>query len=135
MKSQIVDPIDVALREDIGAGDVTTDFFIDKNQSAIARIVARERAILAGAETAAEVFRRVDPAIEISIAQRDGAEVNVGENVIEIRGAARSILKAERVALNFLQRLSGIATMARKFVEAAANEHVKILDEGMPRVF
>jgi nicotinate-nucleotide pyrophosphorylase (carboxylating) len=128
MKSQIVDPIDVALREDIGAGDVTTDFFIDKNQSAIARIVVRERAILAGAETAAEVFRRIDPAIEISIGQKDGAEINIGESVIEIRGSARSILKAERVALNFLQRLSGIATMARKFVEAAANEYVKILD-------
>jgi nicotinate-nucleotide pyrophosphorylase (carboxylating) len=128
MKSQIVDPIDVALREDIGAGDVTTDFFVDKNQPAIARIVARERAILAGAETAAEVFRRVDPTIEISIAQKDGAEINASENVIEIRGPAHSILKAERVALNFLQRLSGIATMTRKFVEAAANDHVKILD-------
>jgi nicotinate-nucleotide pyrophosphorylase (carboxylating) len=128
MKSQIVDPIDVALREDIGTGDVTTDFFVDKNQLAIARIVARERAILAGAETAGEVFRRVDPTIEISIAQKDGAEINVGENVIEIRGAARPILKAERVALNFLQRLSGIATMTRKFVEAAATDHVKILD-------
>ena len=128
MKSQIVDPIDVALREDIGAGDVTTDFFVDRNQLAIARIVVRERAILAGAETAAEVFRRVDPTIEISIGQKDGAEVNVGESVIQIRGPARSILKAERVALNFLQRLSGIATMTRKFVEAAANEHVKILD-------
>jgi len=128
MKSQIVDPIDVALREDIGVGDVTTDFFVGKNQSAIARIVARERAILAGAETAAEVFRRVDPTIEISIGQKDGAEINAGENVIEIRGAAGSILKAERVALNFLQRLSGIATMTRKFVEAASNEHVKILD-------
>ena len=128
MKSQIVDPIDVALREDIGAGDLTTDFFVDKNQTATARIIARERAILAGAETAAEVFRRVDPKLEISIAQKDGAEINAGESVIEIRGSAGSILKAERVALNFLQRLSGIATMTRKFVEAAASEHAKILD-------
>jgi len=128
MKSQIVDPIDAALREDIGAGDVTTDFFVDKNRMANARIVARERAIVAGVETAAEVFRRVDSTVKISTVQSDGSEINAGEVVIEIRGSARSILQAERVALNFLQRLSGIATMTRKFVEAAANEHVKILD-------
>jgi nicotinate-nucleotide pyrophosphorylase (carboxylating) len=128
MKPQIVDPIDVALREDIGDGDVTTDFFVEKKQQAKARVIARERAILAGVETAAEVFRRVDPAIEVATPQKDGAEISAGETVIELRGAARSILKAERVALNFLQRLSGIATMAHKFVEAAGNEHVKILD-------
>jgi nicotinate-nucleotide pyrophosphorylase (carboxylating) len=128
MKSSIVDPIEIALREDIGDGDITTDFFVAKNQQATARIVARERAILAGTETAAEVFRRVDSSLEIAVARKDGSEVNAGESVIELRGSARSILKAERVALNFLQRLSGIATTTRKFVDAAANEHVKILD-------
>lgn len=128
MKLAAVDPIDVALREDIGAGDVTTDFFVSKSQQATARIVARGRTILAGVETAAEVFRRVDPTLNIKIPQKDGSEINAGEIAIELRGAARSILTAERVALNFLQRLSGIATMTRKFVEAAANEHVKILD-------
>lgn len=128
MKLAAVDPIDVALREDIGAGDVTTDFFVSKSQQATARIAARERTILAGVETAAEVFRRVDPTLDIKIPQKDGSEINAGEIAIELRGAARSILTAERVALNFLQRLSGIATMTRKFVEAAANEHVKILD-------
>ena len=128
MKLAAVDPIDVALREDIGAGDVTTDFFVSKSQQATARIVARERTILAGVETATEVFRRVDTTLDIKIPQKDGGEINAGEIAIELRGAARSILTAERVALNFLQRLSGIATMTRKFVEAAANEHVKILD-------
>ena len=129
MKSQpIVDPIDIALREDIGDGDVTTDFFVDKNRQATARIISRERAILAGVETAAKVFRRVDPVIEVAISRKDGSEIKAGDCVIELRGAARSILKAERVALNFLQRLSGIATMTHKFVEAAANEHVKIFD-------
>ena len=128
MKPSIVDPIDAALREDIGDGDVTTDFFVSKNQQATARIVAHERAIVAGTETAAEVFRRVDSATEITVLRRDGSDVNPDEAVIELRGSARSILKAERVALNFLQRLSGIATMTRKFVDAAANEHVKILD-------
>jgi nicotinate-nucleotide pyrophosphorylase (carboxylating) len=128
MKSSNVDPIDLALREDIGDGDLTSDFFVPKNQSASARIIARERAIIAGVETAGEVFRRVDPQLTISLLLKDGDEVNPGDSVIELRGRTRSILKAERVALNFLQRLSGIATLTRKFVDAAANGHVKILD-------
>jgi nicotinate-nucleotide pyrophosphorylase (carboxylating) len=128
MKPTIGDPIDAALREDIGDGDLTTDFFVSKNQPAAARIVARERAIVAGTETAAEVFRRVDSTTEITVLRTDGSEVNPDEAVIALRGPARAILRAERVALNFLQRLSGIATMTRKFVDAAANEHVKILD-------
>ncbi len=128
MKPTVIDPIDVALREDIGEGDLTTDFFVSKNQQATARIIARERAIVAGTETAAEVFRRLDSAVAITLLRKDGGEVHPGETVIEVRGPARAILKAERVALNFLQRLSGIATMTRKFVDAATNEHVKILD-------
>ena len=128
MKPAIVDPIEIALREDLGDGDVTTDFFVPKSQQAMARIVAHERAILAGTETAVEVFRRVDSTLDVAVLRNDGSEVNAGENVIELRGSARPILKAERVALNFLQRLSGIATLTRKFVDAAANDHVKILD-------
>jgi nicotinate-nucleotide pyrophosphorylase (carboxylating) len=128
MKPAKVDPIEIALREDLGDGDVTTDFFVSKNQQAMARIVAHERAILAGTETAAEVFRRIDSTLDVAVLRNDGSEVNAGENVINLRGSARPILKAERVALNFLQRLSGIATLTRKFVDAAANDRVKILD-------
>src|SRR5438552_7653980 len=128
MKPAMVDPIEIALREDLGDGDVTTDFFVPKNQQAMARIVAHERAILAGTETAAEVFRRVDSTLDVGVLRNDGRDVNPVENVIELRGSARPILKSERVALNFLQRLSGIATLTRKFVDAAANDHVKILD-------
>ncbi len=128
MKASRADPIDVALREDIGTGDVTTDAFVSKNAHSAARIVARERAILAGTKTAVEVFRRVDSALQVRVIGKDGSEVNAGDNVIEIAGLTRSILKAERVALNFLQRLSGIATMTRKFVDAAASKRVKILD-------
>ena len=128
MKPAMVDPIEIALREDIGDGDVTTDFFVSKDQQATARIIARERAIVAGTDAAAEVFRRVDSALDIAVLRKDGTEVNTGDSVIELRGQAHSILKAERVALNFLQRLSGIATLTRKFVDAAANDHVKILD-------
>ncbi|HLW34060.1 MAG TPA: carboxylating nicotinate-nucleotide diphosphorylase [Chthoniobacterales bacterium] len=128
MKSSTPDLIDLALREDIGEGDVTTDSFVSKETTATARIVARERAIVAGTKTAGEVFRRVDPDLKIKVLLKDGCEVNAGNDVIQIQGSVRSILKAERVALNFLQRLSGIATMTRKFVDAAANDHVKILD-------
>jgi len=128
MKSATADPIDVALREDIGDGDVTTDSFVSKNIRGRARIIARERAILAGANTAAEVFRRVDSTLQIKALRNDGSEVNAGDDVIEINGPVHSILKAERVALNFLQHLSGVATMTRRFVDAAANDRVKILD-------
>jgi nicotinate-nucleotide pyrophosphorylase (carboxylating) len=128
MTSSTPDLIDIALREDIGDGDITTDLFVAEKANAAARIVARERAIVAGAKTAAEVFRRVDPGLKIKIVRQDGSEVKAGNAVIEIQGSVRSILKAERVALNFLQRLSGIATMTRKFVDAAASDHVKILD-------
>jgi nicotinate-nucleotide pyrophosphorylase (carboxylating) len=128
MSTPEFDIIDIALREDIGSGDITTDSFVPENLHAAARIVARENAIVAGTTTAAEVFRRVDPSLNLQILRTDATEVKPGEILMEIRGPARSILKAERVALNFLQRLSGIATLTRKFVDAAANDRVKILD-------
>ena len=128
MKRISVHPIDIALSEDIGEGDLTTDFFVSKDQQATARTVAHERATLAGTETAAEVFRRIDSAVEITVVKNDGSEIDAGDSVIGLRGQARSILRAERVALNFLQRLSGIATLTRKFVDAAGTDHVKILD-------
>ena len=128
MKAKPIDPIGIALQEDIGEGDVTTEFFVPASVHASARVVARERAIVAATETAVEVFRRVDAAAHTQVLQPDGAEVKSGDVIIEIRALARSILMAERVALNFLQRLSGIATLTREFVEAAGNDHVKILD-------
>src|SRR5947209_10870851 len=114
MKSSDPDPIDIALREDIGDGDVPTDSLVSHDAKAAARIVARERAIVAGTKTAVEVFHRVDPTLKVKAFRNDGSEVNAGEEVIQIEGFARSILKAEPVALNFLQRLSGIATATRK---------------------
>ncbi len=120
--------IDLALREDIGAGDITSQYFVGENENASARAIAKERAIVAGTEVATEVFRRVDPELRVEIVQKDGATVAGGMAVMEIRGRARSILTAERVALNFLQRLSGIATLTRQFVEAAGANGAKILD-------
>jgi nicotinate-nucleotide pyrophosphorylase (carboxylating) len=120
--------IDLALREDIGQGDITTEYFVAADEQASARILAKERAIVAGVEVAAEVFRRVDFDLRTEIVQPDGAAVAGGATVLEIRGKARSILTAERVALNFLQHLSGIATLTHEFVEAAGQYGAKILD-------
>ena len=120
--------IDLALREDIGSGDITSRYFVGENEQASGRGIAKERAIVAGTEVAAEVFRRVDPKLRIEIVQDDGAVVAGGMAVLEIRGRAQSILTAERVALNFLQRLSGIASLTRQFVEAAGPNAAKVLD-------
>jgi len=128
MKSKRYDPIAAALKEDIGDGDVTTDFFVPETLHATGRIVAREKAIVAGTGAAAEVFRQVDPATDIQINRRDGDEVAPGDVIVEVRGLARSILKAERVALNFLQHLCGIATLTREFVNAIGSDSTKILD-------
>jgi nicotinate-nucleotide pyrophosphorylase (carboxylating) len=128
MKTDHYDPIAAALKEDIGQGDITTDFFVPETLHATGRITARENAIIAGTGAAAEVFRRGDPSIDIQIIRPDGDEVVAGDTIVEIRGLARSILKAERVALNFLQRLCGIATLTRQFVDAIGNHPAKILD-------
>jgi nicotinate-nucleotide pyrophosphorylase (carboxylating) len=128
MKEAPTDPIAIALREDIGAGDITTEFFVPDGLHALGRIIAHERAIVAGGQTAAEVFRRVNPKLNVEILQQDGAALTGGETILEVRGAARSILTAERVALNFLQRLSGIATLTRQFVDATGKSRAKILD-------
>ena len=122
------DPIAAALKEDIGDGDVTTEFFVPETLHATARIITRENAVVAGTGAAKDVFRQVDPSTDIQILCRDSDSVAAGDVIIEVRGLARSILRAERVALNFLQRLCGIATLTRQFVDAVGNPSTKILD-------
>jgi nicotinate-nucleotide pyrophosphorylase (carboxylating) len=122
------DPIGAALKEDLGNGDITTEFFVPEALHASGRIVAHEPAVVAGTGAAADVFRKVDPATDVQIVHPDGEPVVAGDVVIEVRGLARSILKAERVALNFLQRLCGIATLTRQFADAVGNHPAKILD-------
>src|SRR5882724_7134141 len=128
MKSDRYDPIAAAVKEDIGEGHIMNDFFVAETLHATGRITARENAIVAGIGAAGEVFRQVDPSIDIQIIRPDGDEVVAGDVIIEVRGLARSILKAERVALNFLQHLCGIATLTRQFVDAVGNHPAKILD-------
>jgi nicotinate-nucleotide pyrophosphorylase (carboxylating) len=122
------DPIDIALEEDIGPGDLTSKYLIPKDLRGRARIVARQHAVAAGVEVAAEVFRRVDPTVVIHIVTADGQPVSRGQVILEVSGPVRSILTAERVALNFLQRLSAVAYMTRRFVDAVAGTHAAILD-------
>ena len=128
VKPNRYDPIAAALEEDIGEGDVTTDFFVPETLHATGRIVARENAVVAGTEAAAEAFRQVDPSTDIQIMCHDRDTISAGDVIIEVRGLAHSILKAERVALNFLQRLCGIATFTRQFVDAVGNHPARILD-------
>jgi nicotinate-nucleotide pyrophosphorylase (carboxylating) len=128
MTSDDYDPIAAALNEDIGKGDITTEFFVPESLHVSGRIVAHEPAVVAGTGTASEIFRKIDPATDVQIVRPDGEAVVAGDIVIEVRGLARSILKAERVALNFLQRLCGIATLTRQFVDAVGNHPAKILD-------
>lgn len=116
-----------ALAEDLGWGDVTTEATVDGSLRARGVIVAKCECVIAGLDVAAEVFRQLDPAAVITINLPDGASTSNGTIVAEVRGAAGAMLTAERTALNFLQRLSGIATLTRKFVDAAAGRII-ILD-------
>ena len=122
------DLIALALAEDIGEGDVTTQYFTDPNRRIAAKIVAREACVVAGLDVAEEVFRRVDAELWIKKLLEDGAHLSAGGVAMELRGRAASLLTAERTALNFLQRLSGVATLAEKFVVAVHGTSAKILD-------
>jgi nicotinate-nucleotide pyrophosphorylase (carboxylating) len=122
------DLIGLALAEDIGSGDVTAKWFTGDERQAFAVIVAKEACCLAGIGVCAEVFSRVDKSLCVSALESDGACLNPGHPVLRIAGLASSILTAERTALNFLQRLSGVATMARKYVEAVRGTGAVILD-------
>jgi len=122
------DLIGAALAEDIGDGDVTTKYFTDPSRLATARIVARQPCVLAGSEIAEEVFFRVDPQLAVVRALTDGAFLQPGDVAMKISGRAASILTAERVALNFLQRLSGVATLTQRYVDAIEGTSAKILD-------
>mgnify|MGYP002623806721 CR=1 FL=1 len=125
---EIARVIDAALAEDIGPGDVTCAYFVDPAQQGVARIVAREPGVAAGVDVAKEVFLRVDPSLEVASGKLDGSLLVPGDVLLTVRGPVRSLLTAERVALNFLQRLSGIATLTRRFVDLVAETPARILD-------
>jgi len=120
--------VDLALEEDLGRGDVTTEAVVDKNATATAHLVAREPLVLAGLGVCTMVFQRVDPAVSVVELVKDGERVAAGTRVASYIGRAASLLAAERTALNFVQRLSGVATLGRAFVDAAAGSKLRIAD-------
>jgi nicotinate-nucleotide pyrophosphorylase (carboxylating) len=117
-----------ALAEDIGGGDATTLATISENATSKAVMRARESLVVAGIEFAEMAFRELAPKIKIKKLSRDGQKFAVGKTLLKISGPARAILSAERVALNFVQRLSGVATLTSQFVETVRGTNAKILD-------
>lgn len=120
--------IQKALEEDIGSGDITTDSIIDPHVKGKASLVARDRFILAGLPVFSMVFTLLDPELEFEYFFHDGATVSEGETICRISGRLAPILKAERTALNFLQRMSGIATLTSEYVANSRPNRARILD-------
>ncbi|HEX2271946.1 MAG TPA: carboxylating nicotinate-nucleotide diphosphorylase [Pyrinomonadaceae bacterium] len=117
-----------ALEEDIGSGDVTTNSIVPAGASLHGRIVAKQEGVVAGLAVAAEVFRTLSEQIVFEAKVKDGSRVNKGDVLADVTGAARALLTGERTALNFLGRMSGIATLTRQFVDAVAGTNATILD-------
>jgi len=126
---EIVDRIvEKALEEDTGRGDITSEILIPCNLEGSAYIMVKEDGVIAGIEVAVRVFQKIDPGLQIEPICEDGVRVKAGDIVMRIAGSIRSLLKAERVALNFLQRLSGIATTTARYVEKVSDLGVEIAD-------
>lgn len=120
--------IDLALEEDAGLGDVTSRAIFAPHHRARAFIEAKQDLVICGLELAARVFARVDPALTVKLAAHDGDHVKKGGIVLHVAGPTAALLTAERTALNFLQRLSGIATLARRFAEVAQPLGLRVVD-------
>ncbi len=120
--------IELALLEDIGLGDLTSDAIIPDAKLGRAEFLCMEEGVIAGLEVATLVFQYCDHGVTVQPLIRDGEFAKKGQTVAKIDGSAKSILKGERTALNFLQRMSGIATMTRSFVDAVAGTKAKIVD-------
>ena len=126
---RLIDPlIELALVEDVGPGDITTESTISDAQIARGTIVVQSGGVIAGLPIAERVFERVDPSLEFRTLVKDGEVVQSMKPIASVGGAAASILTAERIVLNFLQRLSGTATLTAQFVAAAAAYSAKIID-------
>jgi nicotinate-nucleotide pyrophosphorylase (carboxylating) len=118
----------LALEEDIGSGDVTSQACVPASQKARGRYLAREPLVVAGLDLLYEIYNCRGGVDELTMLRRDGTRCGEGEEIAIVRGNARALLECERVALNFLQHLSGIATMARRFADAVAGTRCRVLD-------
>lgn len=118
----------LALDEDVGPGDRTAEAVVPLGAQGTARIVAREALVVSGVSAAARVFRLLDPHCELEALQVEGAAVDAGAGVLRVRGSLRALLAGERTALNLLQRLSGVATLTRKWAQALEGTRTRLLD-------
>ena len=128
MIPQIEQLIDLAIAEDLGSGDITTDSLVTPDLEGKAVILAKEPLVLAGLETARRVFARFDDQTVIEATKGDGDLIQAGETVIKLTGKLAALLKAERIALNFLQRLCGIATHVRAYMDEIGDSAVRLVD-------
>lgn len=117
-----------SLAEDLAAGDITTDTIVAAERRARGELIAKAPLVLAGVDLFTEVFRLLDPSATADIKRRDGEELRSGESPVQVRAAARALLSGERVALNLLQRLCGIASLTRRFVREVEGTGAQILD-------
>jgi len=126
--NQIDKIIEAALKEDIDSGDITTNAVFGQYKLSTAVIIAKQEGILVGIEVARRVFKKVDPSLNCKLLVSDGKDIYYGLQVARLKGNVRSILRAERTVLNFLGRMSGIATLTNKFVKKIKGTNAKILD-------
>ncbi len=121
--------VELALREDLGpVGDVTSQLILPPGLASKARFVAREPMVVAGLSVAALVYRKIDPTVTFNQLIAPGSAVTAGQAIAEVQGPARAVLAGERTTLNFMQRLSGVATLTRKFSEQLAGTRCRLLD-------
>jgi nicotinate-nucleotide pyrophosphorylase (carboxylating) len=128
MHPEIIDAVNRALAEDIGSGDVTSEACVPADRRAAGYFLARHSLVLAGSDLLPIIYDARGGVEELSLLRKEGAHLEEGERIAEVRGSARTLLECERVALNFLQRLSGVATLAHKFASLVEGTNCKVLD-------
>ena len=128
MDKEIINLIDLAIKEDLGEGDHTSLASIPANKTGKARIFAKEKGVIAGVELGAFIFRYIDPEISITEIKKDGDMVNPGDDILIVEGQEQKLLQSERLVLNFMQRMSGIATLTSKYAGAIAGFKARLLD-------
>lgn len=127
-KEELYQFIDRAITEDVGEGDHTSDSTIPAGTQSKAKLLVKEAGILAGLSVALEIFKRIDADLEVETFKKDGDSISVGDIVLKVYGSVHSILKAERLVLNTMQRMSGIATTTHKIVLKVKGTNCRILD-------
>jgi nicotinate-nucleotide pyrophosphorylase (carboxylating) len=120
--------IQFALREDIGEGDHSTLACVPKNATGVAKLLVKENGVLAGVEVAKRIYELYDPSLEVEYYKKDGDAISFGEIVLQVKGSSQSILSTERLVLNFMQRMSGIATQTARIVKEIEGCSTKLLD-------